>query len=97
MCRRPQGNWYEGSGKEKKPHLLQKHSKVTVEFAIRHKDWTLEDWKWVTQSEETNLNCLRSYGRRWAWKRSGEGLSGRLVEGVVMCGGGSVMVWGRML
>ena len=68
-----------------------------MDFAIRHRDWTLEAWKWVTQSEETKLNCLRLYGRRWAWKRSGEGLNGRLVKGVVMCGGGSVMVWGHML
>ena len=68
-----------------------------MDFAIRHRDRTLEDWKLVTQSEETKLNCLRSYGRRWAWKRSGEGLSGRLVEGIVMCGVNSVMVWGHML
>ena len=31
------------------------------------------------------------------WKRAGEGLSDRLVEGTVKFGGGSVMLWGCML
>ena len=35
-------------------------------------------------------------GKR-AWKRAGEGLSDRLVEGTVKFGGGSVMLWGCML
>ena len=61
--------------KKKKPLLLQKHRKERMDFAIGHKDWTLEDWKRVVWSDETKINCLGSYGRRWAWKRVGEGLS----------------------
>ena len=30
------------------------------------------------------------------WKKAGEGLSDRLIEGTVKFGGGSVMVWGCM-
>ena len=66
-------------------------------FAIRHKAWTLEDWKRVVWSDETKINCLGSDGRKWAWKRAGEGLSDRLVEGTVKFGGESVMLWGCML
>ena len=33
-----------------------------MDFAIAHKDWTLEDWKKVIWSDETKINCL---GFRW--------------------------------
>ena len=46
----------------------------------------------VVRSDETKINCLGSDGRKWAWKRVGEGLSDRLVEGAVKFGGGSVML-----
>src|SRR6266481_926630 len=83
--------------KKKKPLLSPRHRKERMDFAIRHKDWTLEDWKSLVWSYETKINCLGSDGRKWAWKRAGEGLSDRLVEGTVKFGGGSVMVWGCML
>ena len=63
-----------------------------MDFAIAHKDWTLEDWKKVIWSDETKSSCLGSDGRKWAWKRSGERLSDRLVEGTLKFGGGSLMI-----
>ena len=83
--------------KKKKPLLSQKHRKERMGFAIRHKDWTLEDWKRMVWSDETKVNHLGSDGRKCTWKRAGEGLSDRLVEGIVKFGGGSVMLWGCML
>ena len=47
-------------------------------------------------SDETKINCLGSDGCKWVWKRLGEGLSDRLVEGTVKFGEGSVMIWGCM-
>ena len=32
-------------------------------------------------SDETKIDHLGSDGMKWAWKRNGEGLSDRLVEG----------------
>ena len=46
--------------KKKKPLLSQKHRKESVDFAIRHKEWTLEDWKRVAWLDETKINCLGS-------------------------------------
>jgi len=57
----------------------------------------VEDWKKVVWSDETKINRLGSDGRKWGWKRPGEGLSDRLVEGTLKFGGGSVMVWGCMM
>ena len=68
-----------------------------MDFGLAHKDWTVEDWKGVVWSDETKINRLGSDGRKWAWKKAGEGLSDRLVQGTVKFGGGSVMVWGCMM
>jgi transposase len=57
----------------------------------------VEDWKRVVWSDETKINRLGSDGRKWAWKKAGEGLSDRLVEGTLKFGGGSVMMWGCMM
>ena len=82
--------------KSKRPLLSVKHRKARLDFAYAHKDWTIDDWKKVIWSDETKINRLGSDGRKWAWKKAGEGLSNRLVEGTVKFGGGSVMMWGCM-
>src|SRR5260221_4142266 len=82
--------------KKKRPMLSRHHRKERMDFAISHKEWTLEDWKRVVWSDETKVNRLGSDGRKWAWKRVDEPLSDRLVQGTKKFGGGSVMVWGCM-
>ena len=82
--------------KTKRPLLSAKHRKARLDFAYAHKDWTIEDWKRVIWSDETKINRLGSDGRKWVWKKPGEGLSDRLVEGTVKFGGGSIMIWGCM-
>ena len=47
-------------------------------------------------SDETKINRLGSDGRKWVWKRSGEGLTARDVQGTVKFGGGILMMWGCM-
>ena len=59
-----------------------------MEFAERHAEWTLEDWKGVIWSDDTKINCLGSDGRKYVWKNRDEGLSDRLVEGTVKFGVG---------
>jgi transposase len=82
---------------KKKPRLTPRQRKERLDFALAHQHWTVEDWKKVVWSDETKINRLGSDGRKWAWKRPGEGLSDRLVEGTLKFGGGSVMVWGCMM
>jgi transposase len=80
--------------KKKRPFLSARHQREHLDFAIAHKDWTLEDWKRVVWSDETKINRFGSDGRKWAWKRAGEGLSARLVAPTLKFGGGSIMMWG---
>ena len=82
--------------KRKHPLLSAKHRKAHLDFAYAHRDWTIEDWKKIIWSDETKINHLGSDGHKWVWKKAGEGLSDRLVEGTVKFGGGSLMIWGCM-
>ena len=67
--------------KKKKPLLSKKHWQAHLNFALAHQYWTMEDWKRVVWSDETKINCLGSDGRKWVWKKPGEGLSDQLVQG----------------
>ena len=82
--------------KKKRPLLTKRHRREGLDFALSHKDWTIDDWKKVFWSDETKNNCLGSDGRQWVWKTNGEGLSDRLVERTKKFGGGSLMMWGCM-
>jgi transposase len=82
--------------KKKRPLLTNRHRRERLDWALAHKDWTVEDWKRVIWSHETKINMFGSDGRKWSWKKAGDGLSDRLVEGTLKFGGGSVMIWGCM-
>ena len=60
-----------------------------MQFAKKYESWTVEDWKHVIWSDETKINHLGSDGRKWVWKKAGESLSERLVNG-------TTKVWGRI-
>jgi hypothetical protein len=57
--------------KRKRPLLKPHHRKARMEFAERHLEWTIEDWKKVWWSDETKINCLGSDGRKYVWKDVG--------------------------
>ena len=82
--------------KQKKPLLTAAAKKACLQFARAHRYWTLEDWKKLGFSDKMKINCLGSDGMHWVWKKEGEGLSERLVEGTMKFGGGNIMMWGCM-
>jgi len=82
--------------KKKKPLLSVRHRKRRLAFALKYREWTVEDWKRVIWSDETKINRFGSDGREWIWKQKGEGLIEREVQGTVKFGGGNIMVWGCM-
>ena len=82
--------------KRKKPLLKPHPRRARMEFAERHLEWTIEDWKKVIWSDKTKINCLGSDGRKYVWKYVRESLSDSVVEGTVKFGGGNLMMWGCM-
>src|SRR5215470_6613827 len=82
--------------KEAKPKLSAKNIKARLEFARRHRHWTVADWKRVIWSDETKINRFCSDGRSWCWARDGETRRPRHVKQTVKHGGGSLMIWGCM-
>lgn len=82
--------------KKKKPLLSKYHKKARLAFAHKYKEWTEEDWAKVIWSDESKINLLGSDGHTWIWKKKGEGLIDREVQGTKKFGGGNIMVWGCM-
>ena len=80
--------------KKKRPLLTKCHMRERLDFALAHKDDTVEDHMRVIWSDETKVNRIGSDGRKWVWKKEKENLNPRLVQPTVKHGGGSVMVWG---
>src|SRR5215469_9793508 len=80
--------------KKKRPSLSKRHRRERLDFAIGHKDWTVEDWKKVIWLDQTKINRFGSDGRKWVWKKQGGALSDRLVDGTLKYEGGSLMMWG---
>ena len=68
-----------------------------MDFAIGHKDWTVEAQKEVIFLDETKINRLSSDGRKCAWILPGDSLTDRLVKGTLKHGGDSVMAGGACL
>ena len=82
--------------KKKKPRLSSRQKRLRMEFAQRHKEWTLEDWKRVIWSDETKIHRMGSGGRNWVWKRPGGEVKEQHIKKTVKHGGGNLMMWGCM-
>jgi transposase len=76
--------------KKSKPLLSKKNIRDRLDFAKIHKDWTEEDWKRVTFSDETKINRFNPDGRIWCWFRDGEELNPRNVKQTVKHGGATL-------
>jgi len=96
VCRVLHGVGMKAVTKRKQSFLSKKHRRMRMDYAEAYQHWTVDDWKRVVWTNETKVNHLGSDGKQWVWKREGEGLNNRLVQGTVKFGGGSLMFWGCM-
>ena len=82
--------------KQRKPLLVARHRKARLEFAERHLEWTVEDWKKVVWSDETKINRFGSDGKDQVWIDKENRQDPRRIKQTVKFGGGNLMMWGCM-
>lgn len=51
-----------------KPNLIPEMKEARLVFAIKYKDWTLEDWKRVIWTDETNVVLGQQKDTHRIWK-----------------------------
>ena len=56
----------------KKPSLTEAMKEARYQFALRYKDWTIEDWKKVIWSNETSVVLNSRRGKIRQWRQPGE-------------------------
>ncbi|KAG1538513.1 hypothetical protein G6F51_009727 [Rhizopus arrhizus] len=65
-----------------------------LEWAKKHQDWTVEEWRKVVFSDETKINVWGSDGCKYYWKRPSDPLQPHHLEFTVKHGAGKLMMWG---
>ena len=65
--------------KKKKPLLSVRHRQLRLAFALKHQQWTVEDWTRVIWSDETKISRIGSDGRKYVWKVAGKALQDKEV------------------
>ncbi len=85
----------------RRPHCVPlqsaKNKKRRIQFTQTHQNWTIEDWKNVVWSDESQFLLRHSYGRVRVWHKEHESMDPSCLVSTVQAGGGgggSVMVWG---
>jgi transposase len=82
--------------KKRKPLVRDIHRKRRLQWARKHRHWTVEDWKKVIFSDETKINRWGSDGAQITWKHKDDPIQPHNIQTQLKGGGGSMMVWGCM-
>ena len=80
----------------KKPALKARNQRARLEFARRHRAWTVEQWSKVLFSDESTFVLRGRRSHAYVRRRTGESLLLRAVRTTTKHVGGSLMVWGAM-
>lgn len=81
--------------KQKKPDLTEDHKRSRYEFAKKHLNWTLEDWKNVMFSDEVAISRVEPSGKQYYFKkRTDKTIRPHHIKRTKQGGGGKIMIWG---
>lgn len=78
--------------RRKKPRLTAANIKQRLAFCRKYKNWTVEDWKRVVFSDETNIEVSLSECRK-VWRKKGESLQEFAIQRRSKHPN-SIMIWG---
>ena len=76
-----------------KPELRAENVVKRLEWAINHKDWTVEDWKRVIWSDESSIWVGVNPCRQWVIRPPGERLNPKYAKKTFKSAQVKVMVW----
>ena len=79
--------------RHKKPYLTAKHKRDRLEWALKHQDLTVEDWKRVIWSPELSIVLGRKSRRRRCLRKPGTAHLSRHCDKTVKSGKVTLMVW----
>jgi len=74
--------------------LLAKNRKRWLQFAQAHRNWTIENWKNIAWSDESQFLLRHSDGRVRIWRKEHESMDPPCLVSTVQAAGGGLMVWG---
>ena len=77
-----------------KPGLRPDNIKKRLDWALKYKNWTVEDWKHVIWSDETSIWIGVNPRRQWVIRPAGERLNPKYVKKSFKEKRVKVMVWG---
>jgi len=77
-----------------KPGLRSVNVAARLEWALRYKNWTVEDWKKVIWSDESSIWIGANPRRQWVIRPQGQRLNPRYVKKSFKSAQVKVMVWG---
>ncbi len=82
----------------RRPHRVplqsDKNRKRQLKFAQAHQNWTIEDWKNVAWSDESQILLQDSAGRVRICHKEHESMDPSCLVSMVQAAGGGVMLWG---
>ena len=85
---------YNGYVATKKPLLTEANKQKRLAWAEKHKNWTVEDWKKVCWSDESNITLYQTTGHTRVWRKANERMDPHCVQMTAKRNSGHVMVWG---
>ncbi len=74
--------------------LSAKKRKRRLQFAQAHQNWTIEDWKNVAWSDESQFLMRHIDSKVKIWRKEHESMDPSCLVSTVQAGGGGVKVWG---
>ncbi|GBM98433.1 hypothetical protein AVEN_223818-1 [Araneus ventricosus] len=76
------------------PLLIKRHRQLCLQWAREHRDWTMDEWRRVTWSDESRFLIHQVDGRVKLRRLPGEQLLPSCTAGHAEAGGGGIMLWG---
>ncbi len=74
----------------REPLLSAKNRKRRLQFSQSHQNWTIDNWKNVAWSDESQFNAATFR----IWRKEHESMDPSCLVSTVQAGGGGVMLWG---